>query len=134
MVYVIQNIDSLPSWLVHKEPVWLCEIKEEIDNSKEELNDFIPESFLEHEFEPLGWNDTLATIDVCANIHATQHCDEEGYDIISINMVKVIQEDEEMGIDSSHCDEILILEGPKMELSKAMPIIQEDTMPNVPLM
>ena len=49
-------------------------------------------------------------------------------------MVKVIQEDEEMGTNSSHCNEELILEGPKMESSKAMPIIQEDTMPNVPLM
>ena len=133
MVSVIEKTDSLPSWLEHKKPVWLCEVKEEIDNSKEELNDYILESFPKHEFEPLGWNDTLATIDVCANIHATQHCDEEGYDIISINMVKVIQEDEEMGIDSSHCDEELILEGPKMEPSKATSIIQEDTMPNVPL-
>ena len=34
---------------------------------------------------------------------------EEGYDIISINMVKVIQNDEEMGIDSGHCNEELIL-------------------------
>ena len=48
-------------------------------------------------------------------------------------MVKVIQEDEEMGTDSSHCDEELILEGPEMELSKAIPIIQDDKMPNVPL-
>ena len=65
----------------------------------------------------------LATIDVCTNIHATRHCDKEGYDIISINMVKVIQEDEELGIDSSHCDEELILEGPKMDTSKTMTII-----------
>ena len=39
-----------------------------------------------------------------------------------------------MGIDSSHCNEELILEGPKIELSKAMSIIQEDIVPNVPLM
>ena len=24
MVSVVERIDSLPSWLVHKEPVWLC--------------------------------------------------------------------------------------------------------------
>ena len=54
MVSVIEKTDSLPSWLVHKEPVWLCEIKEEIDNSKEELNDYILEPFPEHEFEPLA--------------------------------------------------------------------------------
>ena len=131
---MIEKTDSLPSWLVHKEPIWLCEIKEEIDNSKEKVNDYIPKPFPNHGFEPLGWNDTLATIDVCANIHATQHCVEEVYDIISINMIKIIQEDEEMGTDSSHCNDELIFEGPKMELSKAMPIIQEDTMPNVPLM
>ena len=128
MVSVIKKTDSLTSWLVHKEPVWLCEMIEEPDNSKEKLNDYICEPFPKHEFEPLGWNDTLATIDVCANIHTTKQCDKEGYDIISINMVKVIQEDEEMGSNSSHCDEELILEGQKMDPSKTMSIIQEETM------
>ena len=52
----------------------------------------------------------LATIDVCTNIHATRHCDEEGYDIMSVYMVKVILEDKEMGINSNHFDEELILE------------------------
>ena len=84
-------------WLLHKESIWLCEIKEELDNSKEELNEYIPKPFPKHEFEPLGWNDMLTTIDVFANIHATRHCNKEGYDIISVNMVKVILEDEEMG-------------------------------------
>ena len=83
----------------------ICEVNEEVDNSKEVLNDYIPKPFLEHEFEPLGWNDVLAVLatgGVCANIHATRHCDKEGYDIMSIYMVKVIQEDEELGIDSNH--------------------------------
>ena len=62
MVSVIEKTDSLPLWLEHKKPVWPCDIKEEIDNSKEELNDYIPEPFLEHEFEPLNWNDTLANM------------------------------------------------------------------------
>ena len=39
-----------------------------------------------------------------------------------------------MGSDSSHCNEELILEGPKMDPSKMMSIIQEDTVPNIPLM
>ena len=94
MVSLIKKANSLPSWLEHKEPVWLCEIKEEFDNSKEELNDYILKPFLEHEFEPLNWNDTLATMDVCANIYAVRHCDEEGYDIMSQYMVKVILENE----------------------------------------
>ena len=36
MVFVIEKTNSLPSLLVHKEPIWLCEGKEEPDNSKEE--------------------------------------------------------------------------------------------------
>ena len=39
-----------------------------------------------------------------------------------------------MGSDYNYCDEELILEGPKMDPSKAMSIIQEDTVQNVPLM
>ena len=125
--------DSLPSQLVHKELVWLYEIKEEIDNSKDELNDNIPKLFPEHEFEPLNWNDTLATMDVCTNIYATRHCNEEGYDIMFQYMVKVIFEDEEMGKYSSQGNE-LILEGLEMDTSQVNPIIQEVTMQNVPLM
>ena len=82
----------------------------------------------------MGWNDTLATIDVGARIHATRHCDKEGYDIIFVNMVKSIQEDEELEIYSNHCNEELILKGPKMHSSKTMSIIQENTVPNVPLL
>ena len=53
---------------------------------------YIPKPFPEHAFEPMGWRDTLSTLDVCTNVHATQHCDEEGYDIRSIYMVSVVQE------------------------------------------
>ena len=111
MVFVIEKIDSLPSWLVHKELVWLCNVKKEPNNSKEEINDYIPEPFPEHEFEPLWWNDVLATIDVCANIHAKKHYDEEGYGIMSLYMVKVILDDEEMEMDSSQ----LIFKDPEMD-------------------
>ena len=116
MVSVIEKTDSLPSWLVHKEPIWICEIKEEIDNSKEELNDYVLEPLPEHEFEPLNWNDTLATMDVCANIYATRHCDEEEYDLMSQYMVKVILEDKEMEKGSNQSSE-LILEGLEMDAS-----------------
>ena len=52
MVSVIEKAKSLPSWLVHKEPIWLCEVNEEAKNSKKELNDYIPKPFPKHEFEP----------------------------------------------------------------------------------
>ena len=48
-------------------------------------------------------------------------------------MVKVILEDEEMGIDSSQGGE-LILEVLEMDTSQDDPIILEVTMKNVPLM
>ena len=34
MVSIIDKIDSVPSWLVHKEPIWLCEVNEEDGNSR----------------------------------------------------------------------------------------------------
>ena len=42
--------------------------------------------------KPYGWHDILATLDVCAQVHATAHCDDEGYDIQSINMVQVLKD------------------------------------------
>ena len=39
-----------------------------------------------------------------------------------------------MGENSTHCNEELIFEGPKVEPAKATIIIKEDTMPNMPLM
>ena len=56
---------------------------------KSASSNYIPEPFPEHELEPYGWQDILATLDVCANVHATKHCDEKGYDIVSFNMVEV---------------------------------------------
>ena len=58
----------------------------------------------------------LAIVDMCANIHATRHCDEEGYDIMFQYMVTIILNNEEMGMDSSQGGE-LILEDPKMDTS-----------------
>ena len=54
--------------------------------------DYIAEPFPKHELEPHGWHDILATLDVCAQVHATTHCDDEGYDIQSFNMVQVLKE------------------------------------------
>ncbi len=52
------------------------------------------EPFPESELEPHGWHDILATLDVCANkVHATKHCDEEGYDIMSLHMIGIQMED-----------------------------------------
>ena len=60
--------------------------------------------FPEQEFKPYGLHDILATLDVCANIHATKDCDNKGYDIMSPDTAKVIQENEELGMDSNRCN------------------------------
>ena len=79
-------------------------------------------------------HDILATLDVCASIHATKQCDDKGYDIMYAYMVKGIQENEELGMGSTQCDKELILEGPKIDNSKIDLIVKEDTMQNIPLM
>ena len=61
-----------------------------------DINDYIPESFLEHKFEPLGWIDVLAIATICVNdVTPTLFCDKEGFDIIPIQMVNVIDIQEE---------------------------------------
>ena len=52
------------------------------DVSEKSSDGYTPEPFPEHKFEPYGWHDILATLDICAKkVHATKHCDDEGYDI-----------------------------------------------------
>ena len=63
--------------------------------SEKSSDGYVPEPFPEHELEPYGWHDILATLDVCANVHDNIHCDEEGYDICSLKMLSVMQEIDE---------------------------------------
>ena len=92
MVSTIGQEESIPSWLVHKEPFWLHGMNEE----EEDLEVFgsvkyIPEPFLEHKLEPYGWHDILATLDVCTNVHkGAIYCDKEGYDTKSTYMVSIV--------------------------------------------
>ena len=55
-------------------------------------SDYIAEPFPKHELGPYEWHDILATLDVCADVHATNHCDDEGFDIQSMNMVQVLKD------------------------------------------
>ena len=81
--------------------------------------EYILEPFLEHELEPYGWHDILATLDVCANVHEdAKYCNKEGHDIMFACMVSIIQEPKESVIESSGYDEEIILEGPRMDSSR----------------
>ena len=87
MVSIVANEDSVTSWLIQNEPIWLCNPDEECKHERSSSSsNYIAKSFLEHELEPHGWHDILATLDVCANVHATKHCNDEG----SMNMVRFV--------------------------------------------
>ena len=56
-----------------------------------EVNDYILEPFSKNKFEPLGWNDVLATVTICVNdVTPTLFCDKDGFDVIPIWMVSVM--------------------------------------------
>ena len=87
--------DMTPSWLENGKLLWLCGLDKNGSERKSEADSdgYIVEPFPEHKIEPFGWQDILATLDVCAEkVHATRHCDNEGYDIRSLNMVVVLQD------------------------------------------
>ena len=50
---------------------------------------YVLEPFPKHEFKPYGWH-ILATLHVCANVHATKHNDKKCYDIMSTYMVSIV--------------------------------------------
>ena len=65
-----------------------------IEWCKEVMNkDFVAISYPKKNFEPIEWSHCLATIDVCTINHGIKFCDDEGYDIIPIQMVVVINDD-----------------------------------------
>ena len=136
MVFTIGQEESIPSWLVHKDPLGLYGINAEEEGSEVSGDvEYIPEPFPEHELEPYGWHDILATLDVCANVHeGAIYCDEEGYDIRSTYMVNIIQDPEESITESSTYDEEIILEGPGMDSSRVSYSIEPTTSQEIPLM
>ena len=128
--------------------LWFCESKDEggEDVSEKSSDGYVPEPFPEHELEPYGWHDILATLDVCANVHDNVHCDEEGYDICSLKMLSVMQEIDESELSClqgnatregqlvensedeslNSRDESIILEGPNADTSRITTIYQQD--------
>ena len=75
-----------------------CEKEEQKEKEKErsELNDYIPEPFPKHKFEPLRWNAVLATVTICVNdVTPTLFCDEDSFDVIPIQTVIAIRGPEE---------------------------------------
>ena len=85
-----------PSWLGRSNQLWMCgasDNEEEHPESGDEgrSETYVPEPFPEKEFEPHGWSDILATLDVCTNeVTPTMFCDEEGYDLFPFQMVKIL--------------------------------------------
>ena len=71
--------------------------KEEVLKSLKDMMDkgYKPVPFNEEKFEPVEWSHVLATLDTCTLNHGIQFCDEEGYDIIPIKMVQVLNDPRE---------------------------------------
>ena len=98
-----------PSWIWRSTHLWMC-VASENGNQKEQErkesvhDDYITKPFPKHKFEPLGWMDVLATVTICVNdVNPTLFCDEEGYDVILVQMVNVltIQDEDPLTLESS---------------------------------
>ena len=55
---------------------------------------YVPVPYPEEKLEPMEWMHCLTAIDVCTINHGIKFCDEEGYDIIPIQMVAIVEADE----------------------------------------
>ncbi|MCO5579057.1 hypothetical protein L7F22_032909 [Adiantum nelumboides] len=104
-------------YLRHKEltkaHVWMCGASNSGELTKEECilersvtdEAYIPEPFPEHLFEPFGWTQILSTLDICVNeLTPTKFCDEEGYDLVTLQMASGILES---GLESNENEEKL---------------------------
>ena len=80
--------------------LWMCGasqttmIADGSDWRKEVENDaFVPVPYPEEKLNPVEWAHCLASIDVCSLNHGTNFCDEEGYDVVPIQMVQMVNSD-----------------------------------------
>ena len=78
MVSTVAHEEFVPSWLVNGHPLWLNKaMNESGEESDASSSNYILEPFPKYKFKPHGWHDILATLDVCANFHATKRrCDD----------------------------------------------------------
>ena len=91
-----ENSDS--SGEPQRENLWMCGASKAsvVTDGSEWCKDVMEEAYVpipypEEKFEPVEWPHCLATLDVCTLNHGTKFCDEDGYDIIPIRMVAVIE-------------------------------------------
>ena len=55
--------ETIPSWLIHTDPLGLNGVGSSREGSLKDEDYYIPKPFPEHVFEPMGWRDTLSTLD-----------------------------------------------------------------------
>lgn len=90
-------IESEETVSVDKAGLWICGASCKDLNPEEVIIDrsvtdeaYIPLPFPEHQLDPQEWIHALATLFVCTLPKPTQFCDQDGYDIIPIRMIRPI--------------------------------------------
>ena len=61
---------------------------------------YVPMPFLGHLIDPLEWIHILATLDVSLVPKPIQFCDEDGYDIVPIRMLRVYMDSDDTSSDN----------------------------------
>ena len=93
---------DMPAWEQAKAQIWMCGASQadtNLENTSSKNKDvkddvYFPEPFPEDEFEPLERVHILATLDTCTlETEQTQFCDEEGYDVIPLCMIRALEDE-----------------------------------------
>ncbi|KAH7373739.1 hypothetical protein KP509_17G072600 [Ceratopteris richardii] len=102
----VHSIGSGSSWMHEDTHLWMCKVAVE-EEKREEAREigakethrsiqdptYAPVVFPDEEFEPHGWAEILATMDVAINEEQwTPHCDEDGYDISVFSIEPIMGE------------------------------------------
>ena len=84
-----------------KENLWMCGASKAsmVTDGSEWCRDVMDEAYVpipypEEKFEPVEWMHCLATLDVSTVHRGIKFCNEEGYDIIPIQMVALVKEEQ----------------------------------------
>ena len=94
------------AWICHTPSQDLLEEDERYVDGITKKGEYIPVPLLEDGIDPYEWLHTLSTIDVCEIPPQTQFCDEQGYEIVPVRVIIVV---EGKRVDSNWPEEILVL-------------------------
>lgn len=86
------SISLKDDWILQTPSQDLLEENQEQTDELIKVEDYIAQPFPEDDIDPYEWIHTLATLDICTLQPQAQFCDEDGYEVLSVQVILVVHQ------------------------------------------